>query len=313
MGMNGKIRTEDSVKNGFRDNVRLSLTPPLTTFATLSVFPLPLKRREKGKPGMTGVWKRMTGVIVWKRMVIVVLTVLLLIGLVACGREREAEITPADVVDYTLDTLKEKSPEEIAVPVGIGYEYMDDVLAQIAEKALDFEYEIGESVVRGDRADVEVTIKTYPFGAVFADTMDDFLTNIAEEIAAEEKKKAEAEAGETTDAAISAAEETEALEIFEDDVESEAHNSLFTEKFRAQMSKVKPNFTKKVTFTLLRNSDGQWVIDALSAGSEVVDAIYGGMIQTAAEFDQKTVDEIFIRSYTAAFMEEDVQTDAEGA
>jgi hypothetical protein len=34
-------------------NVRLRLTPPLTTFATLSVFPLPLKRREKGKPGMS--------------------------------------------------------------------------------------------------------------------------------------------------------------------------------------------------------------------------------------------------------------------
>jgi hypothetical protein len=51
----------EGVTGGFRDNVRLRLTPPFASLSALSVFPLPLKRRKKGNPGMTDILTGMTG------------------------------------------------------------------------------------------------------------------------------------------------------------------------------------------------------------------------------------------------------------
>jgi hypothetical protein len=226
------------------------------------------------------------------------LLVVALLGLVSCGEDSGQNADdPEAAVTRTLDALKARPYTEIANSSSIGNEYLADVMDQIAKRALDFDYALGEADIDGDRADVEITITTYPFGQVFEDSMDSFLTNIAEEIAEDEKQKVAASGISESDA------EAEALTEVENEAEAEALGTRFAQLFSENLEKADKTYTTKATVTLLKSADGRWTIDVLSAGNELENAIYGGIVSAAAEFSQKAMDEMFIRVYTDAFEE----------
>ncbi|MDR2156391.1 MAG: hypothetical protein LBO81_01220 [Clostridiales Family XIII bacterium] len=199
--------------------------------------------------------------------------------------------TPGEALARTLDALKRQSPSKLYVPAGIGAAYADGAMNEIAQQILEFEYEIGGVAVRGDRAEVNVTVRTYPLGEIFEKSMEDFLIWLADEIAAEENAEADGE-----EPAVPAGESETAF-----------YNSLFEGRFRETLSKAEKNFERTVTVTLLRTDGGVWVMDPLSPGSGILDAVYGGMPNAASRFGEKAEDRLFIRAHAETIAGETVR------
>ncbi|MDR1028775.1 MAG: hypothetical protein LBL63_05075 [Clostridiales Family XIII bacterium] len=241
-----------------------------------------------------------------------------------CG-EVSADTGPEEMVARVLDTLKEYEVTEFtATGAGVGAEYMEDVLSEAAGRVTEFEYKIGEATVRGDRAEVEVIVTAYPLGGVFEETADAFLTELAGRVAREEKAKIEADAAATesgtasgdirgnapdgitspAESEVAVEDEAEALAVFESEAETAENNALFAARFKERLARTDKSFKKTVIVTLMRNNDGVWVLDAVSGSGDLVDAVYGGLPSKAAEFGEKALDDLFIRTYAAAFEEE---------
>jgi hypothetical protein len=229
-------------------------------------------------------------------------------GLSACGVDAASEADgsapgPEAEVARTLDALKGSAPAE-ASSSDIGSEYLAGVWGQATELALDFEYALAAPVVNGETASVDVTFTAYPLGEVFENTMDGFLTHIAQEVVADELAKAEAAAarGVEITGEYELELEEEALTEFENEAEAEAHDTIFAERFSANLEGVEKTFTRTLTLTLGRSAEGGWALDTLTEESGITDAIYGGIAEAAAEFNEKAADEMFIRIYTDAML-----------
>ncbi len=100
---------------------------------------------------------------------LVLLLTLCLVLLTAC-----APSTPTDALKADLESAK-SSPEEIIGEMG-DTGFGEEATKALINKVLEFEYELGEEVITDDKAFVETTIKTYPFGDIFTNVVTNFIT-----------------------------------------------------------------------------------------------------------------------------------------
>lgn len=114
-------------------------------------------------------------------------------------------------------------------------------------KLREFDYELSNEVINGDKATVDAKITTYAVGDAFSSSISDFL----------DQAIALAFSGAT-----------------EDDL-----TSLFITTFDSKISAMPKTYTSTVTIPLSK-VDGKWEVDAIDSNSELLDAILGGLVSS---------------------------------
>ena len=100
---------------------------------------------------------------------LVLILALCLVFLTACS-----PATPTDALKADLENAK-SSPEEIMGEIGDSG-FGKEATTALIDKILEFEYELGEEVVTDNKAAVETTITTYPFGQIFTNVVTNFIS-----------------------------------------------------------------------------------------------------------------------------------------
>jgi hypothetical protein len=200
------------------------------------------------------------------------------------------EDAPAVVVDATLTILKTEPAASLDPGAG-GTGYLDEALGIAGAKILDFDYTVGAEKISGDKATVEVSFTTYGFGKVYEEAMDEFLTELAVQVVA---------AGAAADADKAKTEAEEEAEFDAAVLGTDATYALFAQKFVAKLGTIAKDYTATVEVPLTKAANGLWLIDALEAEGEFVNAIYGDMIHVSSEFNATKVNAIFLQQYEDA-------------
>lgn len=168
---------------------------------------------------------------------LVLLLVLCLVMLTACGSSGPSAALKAD-----LENAK-ASPEEIIGEMGEDG-FGEAATKALIDKVLQFDYELGEEVVDGDKATVETTITTYPFGEIFSNVVTNFIA------------QAFANAGNMTD---------------------EDMNELMDKLLIEELNKAEKTYKKTIKIEL-EQEDGVWVVQE---STEMSNALTGGMLDFA--------------------------------
>lgn len=188
------------------------------------------------------------------------------LGLAGCA----SEPTPSDATKQALDALKAQDDETFQAYYAGDSNSMDiDQLAsqmlgvdlsaltdeqkeqaqQLVNALLDFDYELGQETVDGEKATVEATITSRDLTTIFTDSMEEYIQQ-------------------AFTAALSGADESELSSMF---------LAVFSEKVSTVTEK---NHTATTTFNLTK-VDGAWKLDEFS--NENIDCIMGGLISGAEE------------------------------
>ena len=184
--------------------------------------------------------------------------------LVGCSEE-----SPSDVTKTYLDALKSKDSDAYAKVYADGAtnpldgktllnvdsskttDTQKEVLGEMLDKVLDFDYTIGEEKVSDDKATVDVTVKTYQFGDAFTKAFKSYFSKAM------------------------ASGMTDTTEL----------SDLMMECFSDELDKLKDkSYEKTVTFNLTNTDDG-WTIDELSDAQ--VNALMGGIEDSMKTLESK--------------------------
>lgn len=165
--------------------------------------------------------------------------------------------SPSEVTAAALDAMKAQDTETLQSfysgevtdvdpgKMAEGYTGDDaEAVNAFAEKLLDFDYEVGDETIDGDKATVEVSITTYDFGTAFEDAVGLYI------------KQGFA-------AALSGASQEELSKMF---------SAALLDKVNALEEK---EYTSTTTFNLTKQ-DGEWKLDELSKENQ--DSLLGGII-----------------------------------
>ncbi len=195
-----------------------------------------------------------------KKALALFLAVLMVLSLAACGKKAPA---PADVAGYVLDAFKKQDAEtlkkyyagnvdDLAMEdEALGLDESDPEMKAAAQalmdKALSFDYKLGEAKVDGDKATVPVTFTTYHFGEAFAGYFAEVFSSALMQAFSEE--------GESS----------------QEDLEKEMAAKLKTLIDGLD----KKDATAQGELTLTKNSSGEWIADEFT--EDLVDAVFGNM------------------------------------
>ena len=195
-----------------------------------------------------------------KKLVSILLISILVFSLSACGSP-----SPTEVTTTFLDAVKAQSTEDMADIYKDGswslseeageeadLEDLDEMSQYFQEtvlpKLLEYDYEILEEKIDGDKATVDVKITTYDLGNAFTAFFGEYLT--------------------------------QAFALAFSDTSEDAIEELGISIFKEKVDAMEKTFTKTVTIPL-SNVDGAWVIDELDDDSPFTDALTGGLVESA--------------------------------
>jgi hypothetical protein len=200
-----------------------------------------------------------------KKKLLAFITVLIMTAsLCACGGP-----SPTDTVTAFMDGIKTQDSEAIAAAYA-GEEFAfsgvleldeegdesasDKVLTeQMMPMIMEFDYELANEVIDGDKATVDVTITTYSFGTAF----NAFVTNYL----------------------------TEAFAMAFSGASDEAIDAKGAELLSAELEKLtEKNTTKTATLSLTATEEG-WAIDEIAEDAPFYDALTGGLMSTVEALD----------------------------
>ena len=176
-----------------------------------------------------------------KTLLIVSMLVLVMFALTACGSK-----SPKSVVEDNLKQIKtEKTSSNVSklfndktLEQKYGKEY-----DKFIKKVQDFDYEVKDEKVDGQKATVKVEIKTYDFGAAYKTTYDTVVSD--------------AKSGKITATT---------------DVKDYVYNLMFQ-----NLNSVKDkSYKKTVTINCTKNDKGEWTTD-INSNVDFLDAMMGGM------------------------------------
>ncbi len=198
----------------------------------------------------------------------VLLIIVLAVSLSACG----SDPTPKDTAEKYLAAIKAQDAEGVRAVYDGSYsedELMgtvdsllgeseegkedDEAAKQFKVKIFGFDYTVGEERIDGEDAEVDVTFKTYEFGAMIGQYL-------------------ERTVNELLPAAFNGASAEEIYEMGIKILEEELAN--LTEK---SYEKTVPMKLKKVK--------GEWKVAEIEDDSEFLNAMLGGMVDTVKEFE----------------------------
>ena len=172
---------------------------------------------------------------------LVLILALCLVFLTACS-----PATPTDALKADLENAK-SSPEEIMGEIGDSG-FGKEATTALIDKILEFEYELGEEVVTDNKAAVETTITTYPFGQIFTNVVTNFLS------------QASANAGNMSDEELA---------------------KLMDQLLVDELEKAEKTYTSTITIELEKDGDN-WVVQETT---EMSNSLTGGLIDFANQMN----------------------------
>lgn len=129
----------------------------------------------------------------------------------------------------------------------------EEVKKSILEKILDFDYELSNEKIDGDKATVDAKITTYNMGTAMENFMKSYMEK-AMKVASEDPKNAEKKIEE-----------------------------MAGEIFNEELQKIeKKDYSKDVTLGL-EKKDGKWVVSEFDEKSGIADALLGGLFEKLKE------------------------------
>ncbi len=198
-----------------------------------------------------------------KKIIIAIMTVIMTVGLAACGNP-----TPSETVGTFLDAVKNSDSDAVkSVYAGESFNFDKDLsdfegddkeLAKITQetlipKLMDFDYEIGEEKIDGDKATVEVAFTTYNFGDALTSFMTDYYTQAV------------------------------AL-IFDDDAEKKMEKIART-LYKKSINDMKKDYKGKAKISLTKKDD-TWVVDEIQDDDAFYNVFLGGAIDAMKELEK---------------------------
>lgn len=171
------------------------------------------------------------------KQVSILLLALCLIFITACGTA-----SPTDALKADLENAK-SSPDEIIGQLGEDG-FGEEATQALVNKVLEFDYQLGEEKIDGDKATVETTITTYPFGEIFTSIVGDFVTQA----------------------------------FANPDMTDDDASALLDQLLMDALDKADKTYSKTITIELAQE-DGKWVVQE---SDEMSNALTGGMLDFAA-------------------------------
>lgn len=171
------------------------------------------------------------------KKVSILLLALCLIFMTACGTA-----SPTDALKADLENAK-SSPDEIIGQLGEDG-FGEEATQALVNKVLEFDYQLGEEKIDGDKATVETTITTYPFGEIFTGIVADFITQA----------------------------------FANPDMTDDDSSALLDQLLMDALDKADKTYSKTITIELSQE-DGEWVVQE---SDEMSNALTGGMLDFAA-------------------------------
>lgn len=187
-----------------------------------------------------------------RKFVSVILAISLLAVMMAgCGSEK----SPTDAVKEKIESYKTNAEsllygEDDSDDIGLG----EDVEKKIVDLIMGFEYTVDNEVIDGDKATVDVTVKTCEIGDMFKTAMGNYITQAF---------------GLALGGASDEELEEKALEAFTTAID--------------EMSS-KKTFEKTVTVNLTHGDDG-WEVEDLDENEEFLNAATGGLMEVVSDMD----------------------------
>ena len=171
------------------------------------------------------------------KKVSILLLALCLIFMTACGTA-----SPTDALKADLENAK-SSPDEIIGQLGEDG-FGEEATQALVDTVLEFDYQLGEEKIDGDKATVETTITTYPFGEIFTGIVADFITQA----------------------------------FANPDMTDDDASALLDQLLMDALDKADKTYSKTITIELSQE-DGEWVVQE---SDEMSNALTGGMLDFAA-------------------------------
>lgn len=205
-----------------------------------------------------------------KRALAILIATLMIVSLTACGA------SPTSAAESFLNAVKAGDAEAIAeVYVESDFnilsaasdtteeeeateEESSDALTKVYEEELlpkmqDFDFEISNEQIDGDKATVDVTVKAYPIGNAFSAFFGEYMT--------------------------------QAFALAFSDASDEQLDSIAGGIMADQVSKLTEKTCKKTATMTLVKKDDKWVVDKIDSDSDILDAISGGLVTTVKNLD----------------------------
>lgn len=198
-----------------------------------------------------------------KKIIATIMSLILVIGLCSCGGP-----TPTETVDSFLTAVKSSDAETIkTVYSGESFDFNKDIsdfegddeelnkitTEVLAPKMLDFDYELSNEKIDGDKATVDVAFTTYNFGNALTSFMTDYFS--------------------------------QALALAFSDTSEEQMNKIAATLYKKSIENMDKNYAGKATISLSKN-DGAWIIDEFDDEGEFYNAFLGGAIESWEDFEE---------------------------
>ncbi|WP_130862162.1 DUF4878 domain-containing protein [Bacilliculturomica massiliensis] len=189
-----------------------------------------------------------------KKLFAVLLAAAMCFALFACG----SDPTPSDVVKSYLDAVKAQDQEAIAkVYAGEAKDALfdagdlgeEDEMSEAFDKSMGdkfaaFEYTVKDEKVDGDKATVNVTLKTYNFGEVFSAAIEEYMS--------------------------------QAIALLFSDASEEEMDALMEKIFTEKLEAASLDYESDAAIDLTKTDEG-WKIDKFGDDSDFLNAVSGGL------------------------------------
>ena len=157
-----------------------------------------------------------------------------------------------DLLDAASDSEEEAEDTEGSEDLNSGLESVYE--EQLLPKMLDFDYEISNEQINGDKATVDVKFTTYKIGEAFTAFFGDYIS--------------------------------QAFVLAFSDVSEEELDALAATTLSSKLADLTEKSYEKTVTIPLTMTDGKWVVDQIESESDIIDAITGGLVTSMKNMDE---------------------------
>ena len=181
-----------------------------------------------------------------KKILLAGLVFAMVLAMTACGKNS----TPSESVESELKAVQNESISDLekTMPNTMDSSYSDD-WKSFLKKIQKFDYKIKDEKIKGNKATVTVTIKTYDFGNAYQETYNQIVQD--------------AQSGTITSS-------------------TDVTKYVYDLMFKNLLAVDKKTYSKDVVINCKKNDDGEWETDVQS-NEQFLNAIMGGLEDKIAE------------------------------
>ncbi len=198
-----------------------------------------------------------------KKIIMPFVILILTMGLLcSCGGA-----TPTETVDSFLSAVKAEDSETInsiysdktfkfgneLYAADSDDEFTNELREKLIPKVLDFEYEIDNEKIDGDKATVDVTFKTYNLGSTLTSFMSEYMS--------------------------------QAMALAFSNALDEQIESLAETLLKSNVDTMEKNYTDTTSISLTQR-DGTWIIDKFEENGDFYNAFLGGAVDAVNDLEE---------------------------